>query len=475
MSFLYYDLAFLIAFSVFITIFLLKKRRKLKREGAIFLYRTKLGIKVIDNFAKKHKQVLERIGNLSIIVGFFLMGAAIFLLINTAYIYARYPLITRYIKAPPVAPLIPYFPRLFGLQNFFPPFYFTYFIITFIIVALFHEFSHGIFARLYKIKIKSTGFAFLGPILGAFVEPDEKQIEKKSAKQQMVILCAGSFANIILSILFFFLMLSTFTLAFHEAGVRFDSYAYDIINVTDIVSIEGTPIASDNLCDIILQINKTNITVIANGNEFVAEKKKILEACSQKSAQILAYYNSPALNAQIKGIITKIGNKNVNTKEQLTSVLVNNKPGDNITICSKIEDKTKCYNITLAPHPTNKSKAFLGIMILPKKRKNLLAKIIRLGDIMRKEGTYYEAPPLGEFIYYLFWWLALVNLMVAIFNMLPLGALDGGRVFYAAMLMMSGSKKKAKKRAIIATKLVLSLFLFLIFLWLVSFFRQIKI
>jgi membrane-associated protease RseP (regulator of RpoE activity) len=64
-----------------------------------------------------------------------------------------------------------------------------------------HEFSHGIYARLYSLKIKSSGFAFLGPILAAFVEPDEKALSKKNKKQQLSILSAGPFANIAFAVL----------------------------------------------------------------------------------------------------------------------------------------------------------------------------------------------------------------------------------------------------------------------------------
>ncbi len=62
--------------------------------------------------------------------------------------------------APPVAPLIPYFPQLFGLSDFFPVFYAAYFVIAILIVMTVHEFSHGIFAKCYGIRIKSTGFVF---------------------------------------------------------------------------------------------------------------------------------------------------------------------------------------------------------------------------------------------------------------------------------------------------------------------------
>src|SRR3989338_644264 len=78
---------------------------------------------------------------------------------------------------------------------------FLHWIISLFIIAIIHEFSHGVIARVYNIKIKSSGFAFLGPIPAAFVEPDEKKMEKSSAKAQLSILAAGSFSNILLALL----------------------------------------------------------------------------------------------------------------------------------------------------------------------------------------------------------------------------------------------------------------------------------
>ncbi|MCD4666682.1 site-2 protease family protein [archaeon] len=95
--------------------------------------------------------------------------------------------------APPaVAPVLPGV-KIPGL----PILSFWHWIIGILVVAVIHEFSHGIFSKLYKIKVKSSGFAFLGPILAAFVEPDEKQLKKSSTKAQLSVLAAGPFSNIV--------------------------------------------------------------------------------------------------------------------------------------------------------------------------------------------------------------------------------------------------------------------------------------
>lgn len=174
-----YDVGFMILFSVFVAWFLSSRKKNLSREGIIFMYRTQFGVNAIKYIGDNFKKILHGLKYIVVAVGVALMGVMIWMLGRTLSIYIMHPEITEIIKAPPIAPLIPYFPQLFGMENLFPPFYFTYFIVALAIVAIVHEFSHGIFMRLFKIKIKSTGLVFLGPILGAFVEEEKKGFEKR--------------------------------------------------------------------------------------------------------------------------------------------------------------------------------------------------------------------------------------------------------------------------------------------------------
>ena len=49
-----------------------------------------------------------------------------------------------------------------------------------------------------------------------------------------------------------------------------------------------------------------------------------------------------------------------------------------------------------------------------------------------------------EFIYDLIWWLALINLSVALVNMWPVAIFDGGRMFMLTIWSITGSEKFAK-------------------------------
>ena len=55
MSFVIYDLILFALFTLAVVIFLYSHRKNLKREGIIYLYRTSIGLKLIDWFGEKHK------------------------------------------------------------------------------------------------------------------------------------------------------------------------------------------------------------------------------------------------------------------------------------------------------------------------------------------------------------------------------------------------------------------------------------
>ena len=182
MTIIVYDITFLILFSLFVGFFLYKNRKNLGREGLLFLYRTKWGMRLIERIGGKYKKTLTVLRYLIIPTAYILMIGILYLIFKTTYSYIWDTLLINAIgNSPPIALVIPYFPQLFGLSNFFPPFYFIYFLVAILIVAGVHEFSHGIFMRRYNIRIKSTGIAFLGPILGAFVEQDDKESKESQA------------------------------------------------------------------------------------------------------------------------------------------------------------------------------------------------------------------------------------------------------------------------------------------------------
>jgi len=228
-----YDLIFLVLFGLFVALFLYRHKKRVKVEGKIFLlYRTKFGIRFINWASKTFHGFWNILSYVIIGSGFILMFLAFWLFYQTIQIMISMVVIP---KVPPLMPLVPYLPRIFKLP--LPPFYFIYWILIILIIAITHEFAHGVIAKTHNLKIKNTGFGFLGPFLAAFVEPDEKRMKKSSNKAQLSILGAGSFSNIGFGIIFLLILQLFFVGCYEKAGITGYMYAFQAVNVSNILRI----------------------------------------------------------------------------------------------------------------------------------------------------------------------------------------------------------------------------------------------
>ncbi len=451
-----YDVGFLILFSMFVIWFLYSRRKNLSREGIVFMYRTKFGIKVINYIGDKFKRVLYSLRYLIIGLGFVLMGSMLWMLGQTVSIYLLNPEITKLIKAPPIAPLIPYFPKLFGMESYFPPFYFTYFIVALAIVAIVHEFSHGVFMKLFKVKIKSTGMVFLGPILGAFVEQDDKSFKSKKKTERMTVLGAGVFANIIFALIFYGLYVGFFFTSFTAAGYEFNSYGMGLVPLENITGFSNS---------------SNNLTAVAttNGNYYLDENLAI-QLSHSNGEYLIAYLEAPAVLAGMRGAIIQADDVKIIGHDTLREFLENKQPGDSVKFITENEKETKEYDIILGEHPEDSSRAYVGVGHSVASRQGFVQKVLVKFMDFKESSTLYKPTWDGKFVYFiyhLFWWIMIINLLVALFNMMPLGMLDGGQFFYLAMLGIFKSEKTAKVLSKIAGYVILFSFIVMMFLWFV--------
>lgn len=486
-GFFYYDLTFLIIFTLVIVIFLYKRRRNLKREGVMYLYKTQVGIKFINYIGNKYKRTLKFLGYLAVISGYTLMISIIYLFGKISYVYITNPEIARAIKVPPLIPLIPYLPSIFKI-DFLPPFYFTYWIIAIAVIAVFHEFAHGIYAKLYNIKVKTTGFGFLGPFLAAFVEPDEKQMLKKPKWQQITILSAGTFTNLILAIIFFLLLSVFFVLTYSPAGAMFNAYTPGIVNISEISMLDGKEITNPTNEALLKVINKNNLTddlflgsngnqinltkVIANNRSYFITINNLKEQLELMKSQVALYEDFPAINAGLRGVIIEVDGNKIKTHDDLAEVLKNCEPGDKINIKTKDDNKILGYDLLLGEDPNEKGRAVIGIGLL-NQNNGLIGRISGYFSFFKKSGTYYEPrfnTNLIIFIYNLIWWLALVNISVALMNMLPVALFDGGRMFMLTIAGITGSEKAGEIAFKAMTYLILGILLLLMVGWFLAVF-----
>ena len=355
------DLILFLVFVILIFLFYLRHKKRFEIQSGVFaLYRTKWGLSWMDLVAKKHPRFLKLLTFLGVLVGFVGMIAMTAILVKATLELLFVP------EAPPaLAPVLPGIKIAPGL----PTLSFLHWIISLIIIAIIHEFSHGVVARLFNIKIKSSGFAFLGPIPAAFVEPDEKQMEKKSRKVQLGVLAAGSFSNILLGMMVIgiAITLSPFTNGLLESNGVF------IVNLE-----EGGP------------LNLSGVSVGEN--------------------------------------ILKINELDVGTVSELSGILTDANPGDEIVL----ETDKGVYNVLLGE---NEEKAYLGVSLSA-------AEISYTEQALDKYGR--GLLDLISWFTQLLFWLWIINIGVGLFNLLPLGPIDGGRMLVVGLTYFM-SKENATK------------------------------
>jgi len=245
----------------------------------------------MDKIAKLSPKFFRLLGVLSITIGFAGMIIIFYILIRGTIDLIFVPE-----AVPVIAPILPGV-AIPGL----PTLSFWHWIVSILIVATIHEFSHGVFARAHNIKVKSSGFAFLGPILAAFVEPDEKELPKKKKFAQLSVFAAGPFSNIVTGFIFFFI-----------AGFLLTPLAFSMLDIKG-VSISGV---------------EENFPAAASG-------------------------------LKENDIILEINNISIDTTINFSEALKDLKPGDKVNI----KTETNEFNLVAVEHPENSTKGYLGLIV----------------------------------------------------------------------------------------------------------------
>jgi membrane-associated protease RseP (regulator of RpoE activity) len=424
----------------------------------MLLYKTKVGIKFIKWLSKKLSPIMPTLAVLSIICGSFLLLSIIALLLFNLWVMLTFP-----IDVFPILPVLPYVPQ--ALDVGLPNFYFIHWILALLLVATTHEAGHGVFAAFYKIKIKATGFGFLGPILTAFVEPDEKVVQKRNAKQQLSIFAAGTFSNFVFG-LFFILVLQLFFLAaYTPAGVGNYGFMYSSLNLTEVDSI-GNYAPEDflSLSDEELSSFEETLTVTSKDKNYyitplllkeIVKNRELIE----KNQIIVAFDDTPAFRADLSGGIQNIGGNEISKMEHIREALSEYKPGDEVLVTTS----ERTYEITLAENPADPSRAYLGIsfVVMPTIFSGVFAPYFN--PYIHTEPNFNEQ--VIDFISGFIFWLILIFIGVALFNMLPFGFLDGGRFIFVSAFALTKSRKKAMRIFKFFSFLVLLILFLMVFIW----------
>lgn len=483
----------------------------LELSGPFLMWRTEKGKKLIDRIAKK-KKFWERYGNFALIIVGISMVIIFLLVLWSAYVATTIPASQapspEYILGiPGINPLIPIWYGILGLA----------------VAIIIHEFSHGILARAADVTVKSLGLIFLVVPMGAFVEPDEDEMDNLDHIKRDRVYAVGPTANIILAIILVLIFSSVMmgAVSAKEDGIIVNTIADDspmdgtgIKKGEQIIRIGDTKI---NDFDDVHSLDYEPLDMVPVSSKYDGKRKT-----TEVTAGLVVLATSegyPADDAGLKkgDIIYQMDGNTIYNYDVFDSFLENTSSGQSITVTYKrsdqdldnttltLKDKYESYEEL---YPTRnkeefKGKGYMGVSVsymgfagwdinmLPELLSNPFKDANSLGDYFTSAMGYIALPfqglspvpedigslyeingPLSFMPNNVFWivansfyWVFWLNLMVGLFNSLPAVPLDGGYIFNdgaVKLLEKFGVKEETGEK--VADKLTYAVALFILFL-----------
>jgi hypothetical protein len=215
------------------------------------------------------------------------------------------------------------------------------------------------------------------------------------------------------------------------------------------------------------------IQVAAGEENYYLDEALAVQLGQSDVEYYIAYPEAPAVLAGMKGAIVEADGVKIFGQDSLREFLEDKNPGDSVNFVTEDNEGLNEYEIVLGSHPEEPGRAYLGVGHNVASRSGVIQSLLGKFMSFKESSTYYKPTWDGEFVYFIYhllWWVMIINLLVAMFNMLPLGMLDGGKFFYLAILGIFGSEKGAKKAYRVAGYLILLMFLLMMFFWFVRVF-----
>lgn len=304
-----------------------------------------------------------------------------------------------------------------GLNPYLP---ITYGWAALIITIIIHEAGHGIVARVYNLRVDSTGIVlFLGLPIGAFVNIEREELNRATLKQKSAVLTAGPLNNMILagaSLLILYFVVST------------------------LIPLPPDPNAP-----------QFGVAVISVGSGSLAESVGI------EPASVIQYVAGQEVRS-----LNDLGNylrANLGSTVNITWI---NKAGDivtrPVTLPPAVEQGKGVLGVTvtlLSPDPQAVLDRYkdqftqnpLGILLPPTFQEGL----VPYSDMMSSKYTSSVLGGAYAPVANMLFWLWFINFNVGIFNALPIGPLDGGQLYGALIEKRAKSKVLAKNASMLLT------------------------
>jgi membrane-associated protease RseP (regulator of RpoE activity) len=304
-----------------------------------------------------------------------------------------------------------------GLNPYLP---ITYGWVALVITIIIHEAGHGIVARVYNIRVDSTGIVlFLGLPIGAFVNIEREELNNATLKQKSAVLTAGPLNNMILAgmtLLALYFVISTLTpLPANPTEPKFGVM---------VISVSGGSLAES--------VGMTQGSTI----QYVAGQ----EVRELKDLGDLLRAN---LGQAIEITWTEQGGKAVTRDVVLPTTVELNGGVLGVTVTPLAPDSQVVLDRYKGAFGTNP----LAILLPPTMQEGA----VPYSDLMAPKYTSSVFGDAYAPIANMLFWLWFINFNVGIFNALPIGPLDGGQLYGAMIENRAKSKVLAKNATTLLT------------------------
>ncbi len=312
-----------------------------------------------------------------------------------------------------------------GLNPFLP---ITYGLAALVITIIIHEAGHGVVARVYNIRVDSTGIVlFLGIPIGAFVNIERDELNRATLKQKSAVLTAGPLNNMIL------------------AGACLIAMYFVVSTLTPLPPDPNAP--------------QFGVMVVSVNDGSLAQ------AMGMEAESVIQY----VAGQQITSLddLSESLRRNLGSTVEITWL---NKDGDTIvrqiTLPTAVEPGRGTLGVSvtvlsrgpqevLDTYKNQFSQNPLAILLPPTFQQGF----VPFSDLMAPKYTSSvfgdSFAPVANTLF----WLWFINFNVGIFNALPIGPLDGGQL-YGALIENKAKSKAIAKNANMLLTLVMTAIVF---------------
>jgi membrane-associated protease RseP (regulator of RpoE activity) len=310
-----------------------------------------------------------------------------------------------------------------GLNPYLP---WTYGWIALVVTIIIHEAGHGIVARVYNVKVDSTGLLLiLGFPIGAFVNISQEELSRTPLKQKSAILTAGPLNNMVIAIVsliaLYFIASNLTPISTHNIP----QYGVVVIGVGD-HSLAGS-----------IGLSKGAIVETVAGQK-VHNTDDLLKTLKSNLGNTIRIMWQDGSGHQITRSVTLP--QSVQANQGVLGVSITNGVPDPVQVLNKYKDA-----FTFRSNPI--------FLLFPP---TIVQEVVPYSDLMAPKYHSSILGPAFPAVANMIFWLMFFNFNVGIFNALPIGPLDGGQFYNSLIERKVNSKTKKLKNASLVVTLVMT-------------------